>query len=208
MDINNWSAVEAARAENTWGHKLPQYTIDAFKFITEDTKSWLDLGCGFGRFLTWLDLAVTDPDYIGIDSSQAMIDRLLANHPTYETRVFAKDITLPLVHYQQAVICSAVMIHIPVTHQNKVLQNVKAISPYKFVFDINCEDLNGKDNVERFIKLTEHKFRMTWQDEDNMHGRLVKVFPNYDIEVAVYDLRAGKRKVVFFLTKQGTILGG
>lgn len=207
METNKWSEKEAKRAENTWGDQRRQYSLDMFDFIIKDGKSWLDLGCGFGRFLTYLEEEVPEPDYIGYDSSPDMLKRLHKNHPDYEHRTFVKDITAPIRNEQQCVLCSAVFVHLPLRDQEKIMSNVSQIQPYKFAFDINWDA--SVEYVERFIKLTEHKFRMTWQHPSTLGNFLIRMFSNYDIKSEIYTLpQKDRSKVVYMLTKRGVILGG
>jgi len=212
--INEWNEVEAKRAERTWGHKLPQYTQDMFNFALSKGKSFLDLGCGFGRFLKFLDEKSTDPDWIGYDSSESMIDLVKGKFPEYGLRVFHKNVTDSITHPTDVILSSAVFIHIPVDDQNKILENIKKLKPgpKAITFDINCppevqiDRLKNKqtDHFERFITVTRGskvKFRMTWQSHYTVTQRVLKAFPNYNLTTKFYDLKHKRHKVVYFLEK-------
>jgi len=215
LEVNNWGAAESKHAELTWGHKLPPYTVDMFDFAVKSGKSWLDLGCGFGRFLKYLDQKVFEPDYIGYDSSAAMIDRIKERFPNYAIRAFQHTITDPISHQTEVVICSAVFIHITRKEQIKVLQHISEMNPLPraITFDINCPSrrillelrAGTKDHTENFIRTTNEsttKFRMTWQDPCAMTDSLTGLFRNlYQITVKYYSLSGGRKKVVYFLER-------
>jgi len=213
--LNDWNPKEVTRAENTWGHKIHPYTKDLFQFATETGDSWLDLGCGFGRFLEYLDGKFEEADYIGYDSSASMIARICERFPAYALRCFHKDITEPISHPKQVVISSAVFIHITLESQNKILKNLTEIhpKPLGIGFDINCPSEGALDKMERRgveanerrIKTTKDgsaTFRMTWQNHRVMLKKLKELFPDYDINFEFYPLRANQHKVMFFLKRR------
>lgn len=206
MDINNWSEKEANRALERWGHKTPPYTVDAFEFVIEGIKSWLDLGCGFGRFFDYLEYHSTDPDYIGYDSSDAMLELFKEKFPAYAPRVFTRDITAPINNAQEGILCNAVLIHLKLEDQKKILDNVFAIKPRKFVFDINCPTefwlSKGQENFIGHYKGCESVFIMNWQSHYKMTERVLSIFKGYDLSIKFYDLKANRHKVVYFLERR------
>lgn len=203
--LNNWNTSEVKRAESLWGHKTPQYTLDMFDFITTGVDSWLDLGCGFGRFLEYLLLEVDEPDYIGYDSSQPMIDRISERFPSYLPRVFCRSITTPINHQQKSIICSAVLIHITLKEQQALLQNLSNSNAERITFDINSPSeqwlSKGKGHFERHIKGSEGAFRMTWQSHYLMTKKVFDLFPTYSINIKFYKLHSNRHKVAYFLEK-------
>ena len=206
--LNDWNDREAKRAERTWGHKRPQYTVDMFNFAISSGNSWLDLGCGFGRFLRYLLEKRNEPNYIGYDSSKSMIKQNNDNFPDYFSRVFHRDITTYIVHPQEVIISSAVFIHITIKDQIKILNNILKLHPLPkaIVFDINVEDGLKNEFIERRIKISNDAtslFRMTWQTESIMTKRVEQMLPEYSLSTKSYNLRRGKqRKVVYFLTRE------
>lgn len=204
MELNRWSLAEVNKAESTWGQKTPQFVSDMFDFAIDEATSWLDLGCGFGRFLKYLTSKVEDPDYIGYDSSPEMIERIKENFPVYYPRLFVHNILKPISNYQSSVVCSAVFIHLPAQDQDKILNNVRAISPHFFTFDINSpsEEMIGKNPYfERRLKSSEHVFRMTWQSHYIMTRKILSIFDGYSLTVKFYKIQGNKNKVVYFLRK-------
>lgn len=182
-----------------------------FDFVIKSGRSYLDLACGFGRFLHYLDERVDEPDYIGYDSSQDMIDRLKERFPDYLPRVFLRDITQPITHPQESVLASAVFIHIPIKCQDKILENLKSTKSKAICFDINSPPepeldrlkIKQSDHYERYIKTTRDgvtRFRMTWQSHYEMTKKLLNSFPNYNLTTKFYDLKLGRFKVVYMLT--------
>lgn len=203
---NNWSAVEVERAKKLWGDTYPQYSIDLYNFAISNVESWLDLGCGFGRFFKYLLEKVEEPNYIGYDSSSAMLDKFMKTFPDFSPLVFSRNIVDKIVHHQQSIICSAVLIHLTKEDQVTILNNVCEVSPNKFSFDINSHpeqyiEKGGKD-YEKFIRGSYNTFRMTWQSHLGMTALLNKLFKNYSITQKHYPLANNRQKVVYFLEKR------
>lgn len=187
-----------------------------FNFLTENCKSFLDLGCGFGRFLHFLNDELEDPDYIGYDSSDSMIQRIKERFPEYFPRFFLRDVTSPITHPQEGVLISAVLVHLARICQDTILENLKKINPkpLAITFDINSPPeveidrlkIKRTDHFERYIKTTNQgtsHFRMTWQDHSVITSYLIRNFPDYHITVKFYDLKQRRNKVVYFLLKKG-----
>jgi len=204
------------RAETAWGHTFPTYTLDMFNFLIGNCRSFLDLGCGFGRFLQYLSENVDEPDYIGYDSSDSMLNRLIKRFPDYSPRVFLRDITDKITHPQEGVLISAVFVHLPRACQSIILKNLTKVTPKPraITFDINSPHqaeidrlkIKQTDHVERFIRTTNQgtsRFRMTWQDHEVFTTEVTKLFPDYTIETKLYDIKLGRNKVVYFLLKKG-----
>ena len=213
--LNDWNEKEVKRAERTWGHTFPIYTLDMFNFALASGASFLDLGCGFGRFLQFLNENSEEPDYVGYDSSEAMISRISKRFPDFLTRVFHKDITATITHPQEVVVSSAIFIHLTLKEQQSILDNILALKPQPkaITFDINCPNesklgcLKNKqtESFERRIKITrggETAFRMTWQSHYSMTEKVLKQFPKYNLTTKFYDLRQGRHKVVYMLSKR------
>lgn len=213
--LNDWNGREAKRAENTWGDTLPQYSKDMFNFAVCSGRSYLDLGCGFGRFLRFLNDNVEEPNYIGYDSSKAMLERLRKNYPEFTITTFLRNITDPLTHPQEVIISSAVFIHLAIEDQQKILTNFLNLkpSPAAITFDINSPSeaeivrLKNKqtNHLERIIKTTKDgssTFRMTWQSHHEMTRNLLMDFKSYNLTTKFYDLANNQHKVVYMLERK------
>jgi SAM-dependent methyltransferase len=207
MDINNWNEKEVKRAETTWGHTFPEYTKDMYNFATSKGSSFLDLGCGFGRFLEYLLDVKLEPDYIGYDSSPVMIDRIRERFPEYFTRVFVHNITDKITHPQESIVISAVLIHLTQQHQKVILNNISELRPLpkSITFDINSPSDRLKikqSDFERIILTTKDStggFRMTWQSHYDMTDFVLQLFSQYSLTTKFYDLKQGRKKVLYML---------
>ena len=212
--LNDWNEKEAARAEKAWGKLMTFYTKDMFEFIYAPNEIILDLGCGFGRFLDWIkkEKEIEDPPYFGYDSSENMIERLLAKHPEYKLRIFLKDLTAPITHTANAILISAVFIHITVEDQVKILNSVLTLKPKRLSFDINCPNENAIDRLKiKQIEYTERwmktkagtsKFRMTYQSHHDMTRRILTQFTDYKLTTKFYTIRPDQHKVCYFLERK------
>ena len=213
--LNDWNTHEVTHAETTWGDTLPQYSKDMFNFAISGGKSYLDLGCGFGRFLKFLDANVDEPNYIGYDSSPAMLARIREHFPEFNFSTFQRNITDPISHPQESIISSAVFIHLTVQDQQAILTNFLNLNPAPaaITFDINSPSeieiarLKNKrtTHFERVLKTTKDgssTFRMTWQSHYRMTRNVLKQFTNYNLTTKFYDLANNRHKVIYMLEKK------
>jgi SAM-dependent methyltransferase len=208
MSINQWSKPEVDRAEGSWGKIVHPYSKDMFDFAIADCNNWLDLGCGFGRFLNYLinSKAKDDLNYIGYDSSHDMIERIKLNFPDFAHRVFQHDITKPIVNNQQSIVCSAVFIHLSMKEQDMVLSNILATNPLKVSFDINSPEestVQKQPYFETRIKGAEGAFRMTWQSHYVMTAKILDKFSGYKLTTKFYVVNKTSKKVLYLLEKVG-----
>lgn len=213
--LNDWNEREVKRAETTWGHKFPEYTEDMFEFAMASGKSFLDLACGFGRFLQYLTENYDEPNYIGYDSSESMVERITERFPDYALQIFNHNITDCITHHQDVIMASAVFIHITLSDQQKILNNILKLNPLPkaIIFDINspseCEidrlKIKQSDHYERQIKTTKDgssTFRMTWQSHHSMTRYLINKFVDYNLTIKFYNLRSSQHKVVYMLKRK------
>ena len=205
--INLWDAPQVKRAEKTWGHKFPDYTQYLFFNASDEGNNFLDLGCGFGRFLEYLTNAVEEFEYIGFDSSLDMVERVVERFPEHKVNVFHQNITEPLDYlglHRTIVVCSAVLIHLTVDDQYKILDNLLDAKPFAIGFDINClpdKQLNDKYSVERVMP---PGFRMTWQSFVKFDEMISTKFgSDYSIQSEKFKLTGRRSKHVFFLRRSG-----
>lgn len=206
MALNVWSEIEVKRAERIWGQSRPEFLLSMYRFIIDDKiDSVLDLGCGFGRFAEYIRGLPIPPTYTGYDSSPDMISRLVGRFPEYTDKVHLRQITSPFIHTSDGIICAAVLIHLPITAQDLILQNVFENRPSKFTFDINSPSefwLRKNDSFEKVIKGTEHTFRMTWQSHYDMTRKIMGMFLGYSLKIEFYKLDGNRHKVIYKLEKE------
>lgn len=204
MQINIWDKGEVNHAETVWGKTTPDHICDMYDFVIDGVKSWLDLGCGFGRFLKYLEDRVEEPEYIGYDSSHDMIERIKENFPHYSPRIFFHDITKPITNNQDAILCCAVLIHLNSQDQAKALRNIKESNPKKIAFDINSpneRNMKWTTYFERQTRGSKNPFRMTWQAHYEMTRNVLQMFSNHKLTIKYYPLAGGRKKVVYLLER-------
>lgn len=200
--LNIWDSSYVSLAERKWGRRIPKYTKDIFDFAIKSGDSWLDLGCGFGRFLRYLIKRVKDPDYVGYDSSPDMVKRIVELYPEFILRVFQRDITRHIPPYKEVVISNAVFIHLNFKEQQRILDNISKLDPRPraIVFDINS--YVGMKDKKYFVEETsERNFRMSYQAPEPIHKILDSKFRKYKIVTKKYNMPKGVFKTAFFLTR-------
>lgn len=200
--VNDWNEFQADRQYAMWSNRYTDYICDLYDFAIKGGGNWLDLGCGFGRFLKYLLQHKPEADYIGYDSSSAMLDKLKKSFPDYAMRVFERDITEPIVHRAESVICCSVFIHLNFNSQMKILNNLANLSKYtkSIAFDIyRSLDGSNKHFDERFSK---YNFRMTYQSDKVMTTLVKRLFPDFKTEVSPYTFGKGWTRVNYKLTRK------
>lgn len=200
MPMNNWDESAVQRAINRWGDKYPDYLLCAYQYACGHGKNYLDIGCGFGRFLNYLMWhKKEDYDYIGYDSSEVMLEKIKEKIDSIDhATVYSKDITQPFAHIADFIMCNAVLIHLSPDDQVKVLRNIASAKPKHAVFDFNIE--NRKNNIEKTSQLAGQSFRMTWNSKAWCLSQVKRIFKGASIEMKSYRLKGNKYKIFFYIT--------
>jgi len=197
--VNNWDEAAAERAVKTWGTINAKWTHYAFEqAIREPSRSFIDIGCGFGRFYSYLCKHKQEFFYYGFDSSDAMLQKAVAKkRPDMSDKFSHHDILKPILPNGAAprvAICNAVLIHLPDIQQGIVLSNIRDLSPDRIIFDINCSP-NPHLQVSRFRM---GLFYMNWSDADKFHEVINRMFSHYQvIERKFFPIRGNKTKCVY-----------
>jgi trans-aconitate methyltransferase len=200
--VNDWNEFQADRQYNMWSKRYTNYICDLYEFAVEGGNTWLDLGCGFGRFLKYLLERRPDADYIGYDSSPFMLEKLKGHFPDYAYRVFERDITDEPTHLAESVVCCSVFIHLDQASQSKILDNLASLSVYtkSIAFDIYAlQEGHKKDFVERFSK---HNFRMTYQSHHVMTEIVRRRFPDFDLTTSFFTFANNQCRVNYKLSRR------
>jgi cyclopropane fatty-acyl-phospholipid synthase-like methyltransferase len=200
--VNDWNEFQANRQQGMWGKRYTNYICDLYDFAIEGGNSWLDLGCGFGRFLKYLLERRPEADYVGYDSSIHMLNKLKESFPGYSPRVSLRDITQPITFQAESVVCCSVFIHLDQASQSKILDNLASLSVYtkSIAFDIYAlQEGDKKDFVERFSK---HNFRMTYQSHHVMTEIVRRRFPDFDITTSFFTFSNNQCRVNYKLSRR------
>jgi len=134
-----------------------------------------------------------------------MISRIRENFPAYTARTFLRNITEPIDVAQEAILCSAVLIHLAKADQDKVLKAIFDAKPIVIAFDINSPAESCCDKqvyTERRIKGSEGAFRMTWQSHYVFTKKILSMFEPYNVTVKFYDVQGDRHKVVYMLRRK------
>lgn len=191
---NNWTPKVVERLSSDWKRKGQPGTEETFYIAAKSGVSFLDIGCGFGRFYDYLLTVKKTFYYVGYDSSTAMIDKAKKLHPVSEC-FFLKNITIPFIHTAETVFCHEIFIHLLPKEQEVILQNVKAIKPKTFIVTIQSN--KKRETVIEYPKLEDISFRNVIQDEKDFEELLLCIFDNAKLEKFEYRLTKGVYKVVF-----------
>lgn len=201
--INDWNRHYVRLFEHSWGRKSPRYTLAMFSFALAGGDSWLDLGCGFGRFLRYLLTKRKSPNYIGYDSSLAMVERIRELYPRFKRRIFFRNIAEPLAHKQESILASAILIHLPQESQLNVLKNVAELKPKSFTFDIN--GWNSRKGLYFDTTVSGRNFLLIYQSSKDMLDLVKSLFHDYAISTRRYALKGDAHKTVFFLRRRTSL---
>lgn len=189
-EINVWDAAQVERQEKMWGRALPDRILDIYKASLTAGNVFLDLGCGFGRYLEYLEVNRTESfQYIGYDSSPDMIARIRERFPNHAAFIYEKDVTQPIRCSCDVVVASALFIHLTVPEQRKILNNISNIRPRaKFIgFNINTPPDDYLRRKAILEKISKHGFRMTWQSQYETLKTVIAGFnEHYNITMKSY----------------------
>jgi SAM-dependent methyltransferase len=163
---------------------------------------FIDFGCGFGRFLKYLIKSAKNFTYTGIDNSEWMVERAKELYPQHASNIHHQDITKPIsIDPSSIVMLSAVLVHLSLPEQAKVIKNLSYCKPEALILDINQPsptDLRRKGEFELIIN---PGIRMTWQDAEKFHNNLPGLFPNYTINHKEFNLSRLRTKHVFSIQR-------
>jgi SAM-dependent methyltransferase len=173
-----------------------------FEEAIKSGKYFIDFGCGFGRFLKYLLKSTKDFFYTGIDNSEWMVERAKELYPQHASNIHHQDITKPvLISPFSVVMLSAVLVHLSLLEQAKVIKNLSYCKPKALILDINQPsptDLRRKGEFELIIN---PGIRMTWQDAEKFHSNLPRLFPDYTINHKEFNLSRLRTKHVFSIQR-------
>lgn len=198
-DINDWNAEIVKRAMGQWRWVVSPWTKSAFLHASVGSVI-VDLGCGFGRFLKWLLKEKEEPfSYLGVDSSEHMIDACVAEFRDVEEAIFlVRDVVESLTFLTKegmSLLCNSVLIHLPFEHQEQVLRNIYEAEPVRAVFDIESNP-EGSDAIEIRPEMG-GRFYRTRNDPEKFERRILDLFRNYEIMRMAYPYGEGLRRHVF-----------
>jgi len=203
IGVNNWSVNAVERVEKTWYSKLGGHVEVAFEEVLSDAGPVVDMGCGLGRLVAYAEKkGLSGLEYLGLDGSRAMVTRFRELHPDYADRVSHRNLlrALPGIDTDSTCLCMAVLIHLTLSEQKKVLRNILAANPKKIVFDLNFRG-DGSE-IEKTISLDGQPFRMTYNSPETIHKYICSMFGNeYRVSTDDYEVQKGIIKRLYVLNR-------
>jgi len=149
---NNWTKEVVEKLEHDWKTKESHGAPVVFEMASKLGESFIDLGCGFGKFYDFLlHNKKSSFTYYGIDSSEAMIERAKQKYPIIAKKCFIfQDIIFPLtcdLAKVDVVLCNEVFAHLPEVYQCGVLETINSLKSNYVIITIQAF-LNGDFIVE------------------------------------------------------------
>ena len=172
--LNYWDNNVVKKLETDWNRLSDKGMEHMFSLAEGLGDSFIDLGCGYGRFLEFLKKNHTDLEYFGYDSSISMITLAMQRNPGYSFSV--ADITAPLYqwmlvnHYVDVVVCNEVLIHLPIVQQPFLLRNIGRVNFEHLLLSIQY----GDKIREEIVSLENQQFHNIVQNKNVFVESLIR----------------------------------
>ena len=188
--LNNWSQKTVDKLEKIWSKHEHPSTAKFFSLAGSYGNSFLDIGCGSGRFFDFLSNKRLPKNqsfsYIGLDSSIAMIHTAKTRYPGMSDNFIVHDISKPFAYCAEVIVCHEVLIHMLPKNQIKVLSNMDKCHAKIIVLSIQTS--NKPTEIEH-LRLGRHKFINIVQNLDEFNSSILENISNVSsIDVKNYYL--------------------
>ena len=192
--LNVWDVKVVRKLSARWGELQGADTESTFRLAARSGDSFLDVGCGMGRFYGYLlEKKKGLFTYAGLDSSQAMIDAAKERFP--KGIFFLHDVTEPFPPCQQdVVLCNEIFIHLLPDQQHKFICNLAAIGWRRLIITIQTRaDLTVESPfcVQEVALKKRRRFYNVLQNVDVFCAELMNVLGS-DVSIS----EAGRRDLV------------
>lgn len=163
--LNKWTERVVGILARKWAKdtKAGYLINDAYELASQLGSSFLDIGCGYGRFYEYLLTRDRPFHYIGYDSSKAMIAKAHTLHPATRHNFFLHNAFDPFMHEADVVLCKDVFVHLTLQDQVRVLDVMSVSSNNILVISIQVTE--GATRI-REVPLGGQKFLDVVQNED------------------------------------------
>lgn len=191
---NNWNEVVVNRLERDWNKTKKQGVYETFSIAGSRGSSFLDIGCGTGRFYNFIYKFCDE--YVGYDSSEAMIQKARSKYP--DGNFILYDITTPFKHDAEVILCNEVFIHLLPELQIKVLDNINKCSANTIIITIQT---SISPKIEK-VGLEKEVFFNVVQDSNEFGSILFSKISNIEsINIERYHLTKDVYKSVFLIER-------
>jgi len=195
--INNWDKKVVKQLEKNWNKNINGWSISAFFLASSLGAKFLDLGCGTGRFLKYLqDDCLLDFEYTGIDSSLEMVNFAREKFPKLSiTKNFICDdiLNLEIDRYKRlrydVILCNEVFQHLLENDQIKALENISKLKVKHNIVTIQTpvsSDLQPTANFPSKVELCSlkgQKFINNIQDSVKFENMIMNTFSDNKIKI-------------------------
>jgi SAM-dependent methyltransferase len=203
--MNNWTPAVAKRLENDANSGIGMYLneptyLEQIKKIQELSSFVLDLGCGTGRLLHHLSAHIPKIFYLGIDSSEAMLNIARTKFPK-QAKYFVQGDVLDSEFLKMlaknfmridSIVANEILIHLNLAQQRILLENIaNHVYNFRYLF---LSIQTGSPKVE-LVSLENEIFQNTIQNEEDFVDLLKEIFVPSEIEIKRYPLVPGVTKV-------------
>jgi len=141
VEHNNWTTPVVEKLDSDWTKLAGADTRTTFELAERSGDSFLDVGCGLGRFYGYLKerRGTEGFTYLGLDSSRAMVEKAREKYPDEPQLFLQHDAVESLLCGADVVLCNEVFIHLLPESQIRLLANLSEIEWKRAIITIQTK---------------------------------------------------------------------
>ena len=192
--MNKWSKKIVDILERNWEGRNQSTALKAFAMAADSGSSFLDLGCGYGRFYDYLKRNMKKQfRYTGYDSSSAMIKKAIAKYPEAEKRFILRDVTKRFQNNAAVIMCHDLFFHLRLKDQEKILSSINISSAKTVIITIQ---ITNREPVIEKATLDGQEFLNIVQDLDEFKQTLAKTISDMT-SIQTFENRLNRRRGIY-----------